>query len=237
MMTKRHFALLCLLALAACGGDVKESLGLNKEAPDEFVVVSRPPLVVPPDFDLQPPRPGASPPHVATPEQMAHDALIGKSDQPVGAVATGGADASPAMTQGGIILGTHANDMPTAEEFINSAAPEKPKAETAVTPVIVGDAPSAASSNFLKRLGADNPDGDIRSQLQTDLVTPHDNPNAGSLLEQMTGDTKQETIVDPGKESERLRDDKDQSKPVTEGDTPIIDNSPKSVLDEIKQAL
>jgi hypothetical protein len=37
------------------GGEVKRSLGLSKDAPDEFMVVSRPPLSVPPDFRLQPP--------------------------------------------------------------------------------------------------------------------------------------------------------------------------------------
>ncbi|MBN8544101.1 MAG: DUF3035 domain-containing protein [Alphaproteobacteria bacterium] len=47
------------LLLTACeGNEVREAVGLTREAPDEFVVVSRPPLSVPPDFDLKPPRPG-----------------------------------------------------------------------------------------------------------------------------------------------------------------------------------
>lgn len=50
----------CLFLLAACGsGDVRDTLGLDKSAPDEFKVVSRPPLSVPPEFDLRPPTPGA----------------------------------------------------------------------------------------------------------------------------------------------------------------------------------
>lgn len=45
-----------LLALCACSGtDVKDTLGLTRAAPDEFRVVSRPPLSVPPDFALRPP--------------------------------------------------------------------------------------------------------------------------------------------------------------------------------------
>lgn len=45
--------------LTACDGqEMRETIGLTRTAPDEFVVVSRPPLSVPPDFDLKPPRPG-----------------------------------------------------------------------------------------------------------------------------------------------------------------------------------
>ncbi|MFZ4125165.1 MAG: DUF3035 domain-containing protein [Rickettsiales bacterium] len=51
--------ILTALLLAACeGNEVREAVGLTREAPDEFVVVSRPPLSVPPDFELKPPRPG-----------------------------------------------------------------------------------------------------------------------------------------------------------------------------------
>src|SRR5690349_9546598 len=55
---KRSSILIALsaLALSACGGNsVKETLGLERSAPDEFRVVSRPPLSVPPQFSLRPP--------------------------------------------------------------------------------------------------------------------------------------------------------------------------------------
>jgi hypothetical protein len=46
----------CLLMLAGCGTTtVKETLGIDQRAPDEFRVVSRPPLSVPPQFNLRPP--------------------------------------------------------------------------------------------------------------------------------------------------------------------------------------
>ncbi|MEM7196978.1 MAG: DUF3035 domain-containing protein [Pseudomonadota bacterium] len=49
-------ASLYLLLLAACGGGgAGEILALNREAPDEFNVISRTPLTVPPDFTLRPP--------------------------------------------------------------------------------------------------------------------------------------------------------------------------------------
>ena len=45
-----------LALLTACGETtVKETLGLDRRAPDEFRVVSRPPLSMPPQFDLRPP--------------------------------------------------------------------------------------------------------------------------------------------------------------------------------------
>jgi hypothetical protein len=52
-------ALATLALLAACNGKtVQETIGLQRPAPDEYRVVSRPPLSVPPDFTLRPPQPG-----------------------------------------------------------------------------------------------------------------------------------------------------------------------------------
>jgi len=75
---KKHLILLpLLLMLAACSGnDVRSSLGLEYEEPDEFVVLSRPPLSVPPEFNLRPPQPGAEPKE-ANPESKARKALLG----------------------------------------------------------------------------------------------------------------------------------------------------------------
>ena len=44
--------------LAGCEG-IRDQLGFNKKAPDEFTVVKKAPLVLPPDFSLRPPAPGA----------------------------------------------------------------------------------------------------------------------------------------------------------------------------------
>ena len=45
-----------LLLLAACAeGSAKQALGLDRNPPDEFRVVARPPLSVPPEFNLEPP--------------------------------------------------------------------------------------------------------------------------------------------------------------------------------------
>ncbi|MCS6932445.1 MAG: DUF3035 domain-containing protein, partial [Acetobacteraceae bacterium] len=47
--------------LAACGQDTARTLGFTRDAPDEFAVVTRPPLSMPPVLGQLPePRPGAS---------------------------------------------------------------------------------------------------------------------------------------------------------------------------------
>jgi hypothetical protein len=75
-MTKHHtLALLALSAtmLSACGGGGF----LNRERPDEFAVQRQAPLVVPPDFNLVPPAPGAPRPSEGATSQQALEALFG----------------------------------------------------------------------------------------------------------------------------------------------------------------
>ena len=74
----RKFATLAFIglampALAACG-----STGLfDRDRPDEFAVQRQAPLVVPPDFNLEPPAPGAPRPGQGTSSQQALDVLFG----------------------------------------------------------------------------------------------------------------------------------------------------------------
>ena len=82
-MKTRILSLSCCLILAACGGDsnVRKQLGLDKEAPDEFAVVTRAPLEVPPDYTLRPPRPGADRPMEIQPAEQAKQTVFGKSSE------------------------------------------------------------------------------------------------------------------------------------------------------------
>jgi hypothetical protein len=68
-----------LTGLAGCGGSVQESLGLGKRQPDEFQVVRRAPLVLPPDFNLRPPAPGATGPATQDVSTQAQQILTGQS--------------------------------------------------------------------------------------------------------------------------------------------------------------
>lgn len=53
--------LVAVLSLAACQS-VKEELGVGRHSPDEFTVVKRAPLTLPPDYSLRVPSTGAAPP-------------------------------------------------------------------------------------------------------------------------------------------------------------------------------
>ncbi len=54
----------CAAVLAGCSnlnetGGIRQAIGISNSAPDEFLVVSKAPLVMPPDMNLRPPRDGA----------------------------------------------------------------------------------------------------------------------------------------------------------------------------------
>ncbi len=73
---------LVMLAGASLAGcqSTKDALGLNKVVPDEFRVVTKAPLVVPPDYALRPPAPGEPRPTELQPESAARQALLGQRD-------------------------------------------------------------------------------------------------------------------------------------------------------------
>lgn len=65
------------LLLTGCSGSLGESLGFGKRAPDEFAVVKRQPLIVPPDYDLRPPDPNARGPLPGRADARARASLTG----------------------------------------------------------------------------------------------------------------------------------------------------------------
>ena len=81
--------------LASCGGG-----GLfNRDRPDEFAVQRQAPLVVPPDFNLVPPAPGAPRPADGTASEQALDALFG-GPAPRSSVETSALDRAGAAAPG-----------------------------------------------------------------------------------------------------------------------------------------
>ena len=63
--------------LAACNG----GSGLKRVKPDEYLVARQAPLVIPPDYALVPPKPGAPRPQDQNPSALALDALFGGQAQ------------------------------------------------------------------------------------------------------------------------------------------------------------
>jgi hypothetical protein len=63
------------LTLSGCQS-TRSALGMTKVVPDEFAVVTKAPLVVPPDYALRPPSPGEPRPQELQPESAARVALL-----------------------------------------------------------------------------------------------------------------------------------------------------------------
>jgi hypothetical protein len=82
-----------LLAVAGCHTTVQEQLGMGKRSPDEFQVVRRAPLIVPPDSALRVPQSGAAP---AVHQDVANDARD---------ILTGEKAATPAPTEASLSPG------------------------------------------------------------------------------------------------------------------------------------
>ncbi|MDC0073750.1 DUF3035 domain-containing protein [Alphaproteobacteria bacterium] len=68
-----------LIGLSACGGSLGLT-GMTSKAPDEFAVIKKEPLIIPPDFSLRPPDTGFSPPNSSSPSKLAKSAIFDKKN-------------------------------------------------------------------------------------------------------------------------------------------------------------
>jgi len=73
-LTEVAFICFALVSLTGCNS-FRDAMGLTKEPPDEFAVVSKSPLIIPPDYHLTPPKPGAPPLNQVSPTESAEAAL------------------------------------------------------------------------------------------------------------------------------------------------------------------
>jgi hypothetical protein len=72
-------ALLAAALLGGCQSTVQETFGIGKRAPDEFQIVRRQPLIIPPDSTLRPPRPGEAGPGTQSTAAQAREVLTGSA--------------------------------------------------------------------------------------------------------------------------------------------------------------
>ncbi len=79
-MTRQFLSILLIGAAAvsvtACEG-AKKQFDFSKKAPDEFAVMTRAPLEMPPSYTLRPPQPGAPRPQEQSTANMAREAVLG----------------------------------------------------------------------------------------------------------------------------------------------------------------
>lgn len=82
MSVNRVIVATVLVAAAGLAGcqSTQKSLGMTKVTPDEFRVVTKAPLAVPPDYSLRPPAPGEPRPQELQPESAARNALLGQRE-------------------------------------------------------------------------------------------------------------------------------------------------------------
>jgi len=172
LMSSARFVLASLLLaapLAGCGGDVERTLGLTRDAPDEFTVTTRAPLSMPPDEALPAPHPGAARPQELTSQQSAEAALAPDT-----------------------ALGTQAGPDSNGQE------------------ALVGQAGPAAPA-------------DIRGKVDTEAsAVPRESLTQRLMFWQPPAQADAGAVLDPVKESQRLRENAALGQKPTVGDTPII---------------
>ena len=85
----RFFTLLLFISplVVACG-EVKTMLGQDKQAPDEFAVMSRAPLSMPPTFSLRAPNPGAERPQEPSRRNNGRDVILKLGDRKASGVSS-----------------------------------------------------------------------------------------------------------------------------------------------------
>jgi len=212
----RSFALLCVssaVLLSACSsGTVKNTLGLSRSSPDEFRVVPRPALSVPPQFNLRPPASAAEAANIDRSNNNAQ-ALITGREETFTRSNTGTADTAV---------------MPVSSTTLGKTDPA------------TGAGASSADSQFLSNAGAAKADPNIRTALMQDKLGTTD-PEAVDEPQEApwwdlfgtTTATPAEPVVAPGKEKERIQTNKQEGKPVTEGETPTTKVRDRGVLGKI----
>jgi len=75
--------LIAVALVTSLGGctSMRRALGMEKNLPDEFAVVSRAPLATPPEFNLPPPQPGAAPTQEVSPQDRARETILRAGQQ------------------------------------------------------------------------------------------------------------------------------------------------------------
>ena len=68
-----------LSLLSGCGSELSDVLGTNKLPPDEFIILTKPPLIVPPEYNLRPPAEGEIRPNAQQPNRQLQSILFGQN--------------------------------------------------------------------------------------------------------------------------------------------------------------
>ena len=169
--------------------NARSVIGLEKQAPDEFAVITRAPLSVPPDFGLRPPTPGAQRPQEKSVRNQARDVLLGHPD-------TNSASAAQVAAASGKL--------------------------------------SAGEAALLASAGALNADASIRSVVNRENTAMVETD--ASIFDKVFFWQEVDppgTVVDPEKESRRLREASAMGDPPNKGEVPVIKRRERGILEGI----
>ena len=172
-------AAVLLLGLSGCEG-VSQQLGLTRAPPDEFAIVTKAPLALPPNSNLRPPEPGAPRPQELASRENAQSVLTGRRELPGAASRSQGENAL--LRQAGA---QHAD--PNIRQIVNGEYTQLAERD----------------EDFVDRL--------IFWQKQ---------PPPGQ-------------VIDPQRESARLRENQATGQSITTGATPVIERRKRAIFEGI----
>jgi hypothetical protein len=254
---KVGLVLVGVLALAGCArGSVQSALGLGKRSPDEFAVVKRAPLIIPPEYDLRPPDPGAPRPNIGRTADQARVAVTGSTQTPseasrvlagtrppseasrvLAGSTTPSANAPAATARSSAAPGTAAA---VADDLLaaGTRAPANgtvaaPPPTTASTQAPAPQAETRGEVILVTMAGGDQADPAIRRALAQENQALAD--VEASLFTKVVKWRDPSTLgatIDAPAEAQRLRSNQIAGKSPTDGDTPTVVNRRQSALQE-----
>lgn len=193
-------AAVAALAVSGCSKPAGQVLGFEKTAPDEFAVVKRAPLTLPPDFGLRPPRPGAPRPQEVSSRSSAQESLLGTPSETAETQRPTRRDARASRSER--VAGRSAAEVALLNK--SGALDVDPAIRDVINRETAGSA-NAEEESFVDKL----------------LFWREKKPEAGA---------KDYTIVDANKERRRLQENEALGKPVTAGETPTIRRKEGSIF-------
>lgn len=201
--------------LAGCS-EARQAMGLGKRAPDEFTVVKRAPLSLPPQYTLRPPEPGAPRPQEPSPTEQARQQVLGggsagAASQQQGAVAALGGGRP--FSQSGFALGGAALGN-TGDRSVSAATPTTP-----------------GMQNFRQQLGLNQADPNIRTTINREhtQLADADRRLLDDLLFWKQAEDRSAVVVDPAAERKRLQENAALGAAPNKGEVPTIERKRQGV--------
>ena len=183
---KNVLAISLLILLTGCGS-ARDIVGLSKQSPDEFEVVTKAPLSLPPDYGLRVPVPNIS------------------------------------KTQERSMMGS-------ADTLVSARASQSPSQK--LSRVDRSGAISPAEDAILDRAQAKISNQSIRAEINSDNKTISGTDK--KIIEKIIfwqGTNKPGAVLDPEKESERIKGLRSDGKPISNSAVPVIERADRGLLD------